>query len=127
MTASVTEQISSAMTKTADVLTAASNDKSGLFSALITYLEHDNEAGRAAVKQNAQAHGLDATLSHWQHERRPEATTADVVQKLLSESVIEHMATQSGLSHKAALASLTEVLPAACRQDEKEARTTHSG
>lgn len=127
MTASKTEQLSSAMTKAADVLTAAGNDKSGLFSALVTYLEHNNEAGRSAVRQNAQAHGLGATLTHWQHERRPAATTEDIVQKLLPPSVIEHVAAQSGLSHKAALTSLTEVLPAACRQDEKEARTTHSG
>lgn len=127
MTASTTDKISSVMSKTADVITAAGNDKSGLFSALVTYLEHNNEAGRATVRQNAQAYGLGATLTQWQHERRPEATTQDIVQKLLPADVIADVATQSGLSHTATLASLTEVLPAACRQDEKEARTTHSG
>ena len=47
MTASTTDKISSAITKAADVLTAAGNDKSGLFSALVTYPEHNNYAGRA--------------------------------------------------------------------------------
>lgn len=122
MTVSKTKQISSVMTKAADVLTAAGNDKSGLFSALVTYLEHGNESGRKIVYENAQRHGLGETLAHWQNERRPATTTEETVEKLLPASVIESLAAESGLSHTAALASLTDVLPAACRQDEKDAR-----
>ncbi|KXV56463.1 hypothetical protein AD947_10910 [Acetobacter tropicalis] len=126
MTASATEQLNSVFTKAADTLTAATTDTSGLFSALVQYLEHNGNSGEHELRQNAQIHGLNEQLAQWDQERRPDATTEDVVTKLLPVHVIEKLAEQSGLSREAAVRALTGVLPAACHKERSDQYTTQT-
>lgn len=126
MTASATEQLNSVFTKAADTLTAATTDTSGLFSALVQYLEHNGNSGEHELRQNAQIHGLNEQLDQWDQERRPDATTEDVVTKLLPVHVIEKLAEQSGLSREAAVRALTGVLPAACHKECSDKYTTQT-
>lgn len=123
MTASTTEQLNSVMTKAADTLTAATTDTSGLFSALVQYLEHNGNSGEHELRQNAQIHGLHDQVKQWEQERRPAATMEDVVTKLLPAHAIETLAKQSGLSEKAAIKALTGVLPAACHKDHADGKS----
>lgn len=126
MTASATEQLNSVFTKAADTLTAATTDTSGLFSALVQYLEHNGNSGEHELRQNAQIHGLNEQLAQWDQERRPDATTEDVVTKLLPAHVIEKLAEQSGLSREAAVRALTGVLPAACHKERSDKYTAQT-
>ncbi|MCP1269315.1 hypothetical protein [Acetobacter cerevisiae] len=122
MTASTTDKISSTLTAVADTVTAATTDKSGLSSALIHYLEHNNNAGQAIVRRHAEQHGLQSVISHWENHAVVEPTTEDVVQKLLPSEVIDRLAAESGLSRGAAITNLQEVLPPACRTDKVDAQ-----
>lgn len=123
MTVSTKDKISSAMTAVADTVTAATTDKSGLSSALIHYLERDNNVGQNVVRRNAEQHGLRSVLSQWENHSIPEPTTEDVVQKLLPSDVIDLLAKESGLSRSATITSLQDVLPPACRTDTIDTRS----
>ena len=118
-------------TKIGDTLFGARDDKSGLSSAVLSYMGAEESAGRQQVRERARHAGLADKLHRWEHETMPAHATEDEVTSLLTPEEIDRFSAQTGLSRPATLAALTEILPNACRldhiKDRQDAEETGKG
>lgn len=111
------KSLTETVTEIGDTLSGATDDKSGLASAVISYMGAEESAGRQQVRERARHAGLADKMHRWEHERTPAHATESEVIALLTPEEIDRFSAQTGLSRPATLSALKEILPNACRLD----------
>ncbi|MFT9063129.1 MAG: hypothetical protein ABF430_04905 [Acetobacter persici] len=113
----ITEQLTSAVTKTGDFMTLASQDVSGMLSLLNDLLGPvPRPDAPSKLEQRASAAGMIDVIRLWQRQDDAPAATEEEIRQFFTEEELIRFSNETGLSATATLSMLQTLLPRCVRR-----------